>query len=420
MTASSAAPTTSVATERFPRLAALLVAVLAAAYTLPMVVDSFSATKEFRPISEPSPPTPQIVDRVTLLSNVAVLAVCVLVIALRIRNLRRLIGPVLLLLVAWGWAVIGLVVSDADIPRSVALIPLILVAMALSRPDRLALEALGWATFAVAGLSLVMGAFFPDAGRYARPESLADDKFVWGLGILAGPFPSGNNLGLALAVGLPSVFFLPRRWQRVAGAAACAVALFWTFSRTSWLAALAGVAVWLLLTLLPRRRRLAAAVSLGLLGAVAVVLPFLTSDPTAYSNRGHLWVAGVETWLEKPLTGWGASYYLQIPGTADDLGNFAYHAHNQTVHLLVTGGIVLFALVGAAFAWAAVASVRDAAAGFLWPAAAMAALLASAIVEVPLGIVDRTMFYPSVMLTLLMILTFARADRRTDAGGALA
>jgi O-antigen ligase len=159
---------------------------------------------------------------------------------------------------------------------------------------------------------------------------------------------------------------------------------------------------------LARVRAGIAAAALAVLGLVALALPFVTGSPTAFNNRGGFWQEGIDAWLERPLLGWGADYYLQLARSADNLGGFAYHAHNQTAQLLVTGGLVLLVLVLAAVVWASVVAVRHAAAGTAWPAAFLAAFLVSAMFEVPLGLVDRGMFYPAVLVPLCLLLSRSR------------
>jgi O-antigen ligase len=302
------------------------------------------------------------------------------------------------------------------VARRVVLIPLICVAFALLRPGLAAVRALGWVTAVLAAVSLVLAVVDPSAARYDLSADLADDKFVGSAGILAGPFGSGNNLGLALAVGLPSVLMLPRRWVRAVAVAVVLVALAWTFSRTSWFAALAAVAVGAAVVLLPGLRRLGAAAVLSGLGLVALVLPWVTSSGTAFSNRGGFWAQGLEVWRERPLTGWGPDYYARVAQSADNLGGFAFHAHNQGVQLLVTGGVLLFAVVVAAFVWAGVRAVREAALGRPWAAMVMTALLVCATFEVPLGVVDRAMFFPFVLVPLCILLTSATPGQRPDGG----
>lgn len=413
-------------------LGRVLVAAVVVGYLLPLLVESFVNPKGFRPITDAPPAPDATLELVTLLCNVLVLGVCAGAVVLRLGRLRRLVGPILLLLAAWVVAVAGLVLADASVTRGVVLFPAICAAVTLVRPGTAAARAVGWAVLALVGLSLLMALVTPDAGLYYQRADQADEKFVWDHGILVGPYRTGNNLGLVLAVGLPFVLSLPRRWVRSAGTLATVAALAWTFSRTSVVAALAGAAVWAALVLLPRalgrrargsgdgprdgaapaglprlRAGLAAA-GLAVLGLVALALPFVTGSSTAFNNRGGFWQEGIDAWLERPLLGWGADYYLQLARSADNLGGFAYHAHNQAAQLLVTGGLVLLALVLAAVTWASVVAVRHAAVGSAWPAAFLAAFLVSAMFEVPLGLVDRGMFYPAVLVPLCLLLAHGR------------
>lgn len=397
-------------------LSRVLVVAVAVGYLLPLFVESYVNPKGFRPITDAPPPPDPTLELVTLLCNALMLLTCAAIGVLRLRRLRRLAGPILLLVAAWVAAVAGLVLADTSVNRGVVLFPAICAAVALLRPGVAMVRALGWVVLGLVAVSVVMALVSPDAGLYFREASRRDEKFVWDYGILVGPYRTGNNLGLVLAVGLPFVLQLPRRWVRVVGTVATVLALAWTFSRTSELAAVAGAGVWAVLTLLPRLtggrgpdavarlRGALAAAGLAVLALAVLALPFVTPSATAFNNRAGFWQQGIDAWLERPLLGWGADYYLQLARSADNLGGFAYHAHNQTAQLLVTGGIVLLALVGLAVAWACVVAVRLAAAGNAWPAAFLAAFLVSAAFEVPLGIVDRGMFYPAVLVPLCLLL----------------
>lgn len=408
---------------------AVLVWAVTLGYVVPMFAGSFVVPKGFRPITEEAPSVGPVVERVGLVGAVVVLLACLAVLAIRRGELRRLLSPVLLLVVAWGVAVLGLLTWDAEVSQRLVLVPAICLAFALVRPGLAAVRALGWATVGLAGTSLVLAVVRPDAVRYQRPPSLQDDKFVWAHGILSGPFGSGNNLGLALAVGLPAVMYLGRRWLRTIGVVVVLLALGWTFSRTSWVGALAALGLGVVLILLPRVRstssrldlsrvrRVAAALALSGTGLVALALPVATSSDTAFSNRGGFWQHGLDAWQERPWTGWGSGYYGRLAESEDNIGGFAFHAHNQWLHLLVIGGILLFVPVVAAFVSAAVAAVRMAGEGFAWPATMLTALFVSTMFEVPLGLVDRSMFYPAVLVPLSMVLTAGRPPRAQPTHG---
>lgn len=392
------------------RLAApVLVAAVTVGYVLPMLVDSLTSRKEFRPITDGPAPEHALVGLATTAGNALVLVVCLAVLVLHRRRWRDLLGPVALLLGAWAVALGTLVVQGSpELNRSMVLLPLVLAAATVLRPDRRAVEAIGVATVAVAGVSLLLGLVLPDAGRYVRAAEVADEKLVGPLGILAGVYPSGNNLGVALALGLPAVLALRRPLLRWSAFAVVVLALAWTTSRTSWVAAAVTVAVWVALRFAGRRRDQLAALVLAALGTASLVLPFVTRDPTAFTNRATYWVAGLEAWRDAPWLGHGADHYTAVARESGALGGYAYQAHNQVVQLLVTGGLVLLVLVGAAVALAAVRAVRvvdrDP-----WLATFVVALLCAGLFEVPVGVVDRVMFVPFALLPLAVALAYRPA-----------
>lgn len=432
-------------------LGRLLVAAVALGYLVPLTVESFVHPKGFRPITDAPPAPDPTLELVTLLGNALMLAACAGVVLLRLGRVRRLLGPVLALLAAWAVGVAGLLAAGSSVSRGVVIFPAVCAAVAVLRAGGAIVRALGWTVLALVAVSVVMAVATPDAGLYFLEANQRDEKFVWDHGILVGPYRTGNNLGLVLAVGLPFVLALPGRALRVAGTAVTALALAWTFSRTSIGAAVVGVAVAAVLAGLPRLtgarggglhrpgalgaphpssalgglhpssalggqgaagtarlRGALAAAGLAVLGLAVLALPVVTRDPTSFNNRAGFWHEGLEAWRQRPLLGWGADYYARLARSEENLGGFAYHAHNEAVQLLVTGGVVLLGLVLAAVVVASVTAVRLAAAGVVWPAAFLAAFLVSAAVEVPLGVVDRGMFYPAVLVPLCLLLTQGR------------
>jgi hypothetical protein len=139
------------------------------------------------------------------------------------------------------------------------------------------------------------------------------------------------------------------------------LALVWSAARSTIGAAVALALVAVVLSLLPVGRRAVPGrlVVWGALGLVAV-LPFVTSSPGAFTNRGGIWAASLAHWRDHPWTGNGSDFYTRIAQTSGDLGGTVYHGHNEMVQLLVTvqratrtpGGVVvgvsvLLALAGA-------------------------------------------------------------------------
>lgn len=386
-----------------------LVVAVTVGFLLPLLVDSLHGVKEFRPITATPVPDPPVVALAATAGNVLVLAACLTVLVVHRRRWRDLLGPAALLLGAWAVALGVLLSHGSDVPRAVVLLPLVVVAGTLLRPGRPAVAALGAATAAVAATSLVLGLLLPSAGRYVRPESVADEKPVGALGILAGVLPSGNNLGVALALGVPAVLVLRRAWLRWAALLTVVAALAWSASRASWLAAGAVLATALVLHVAGRRRDLLAALALGALGTANVVLPLVVQDPSAFTNRATYWIAGIDAWRDAPFLGHGADYYTVVAREGGALGGHAYQAHNQVVQLLVTGGLVLLVLVVGAVLVAAVRAVRAAPAD-LWPTTFLVALLCTSLFEVPLGVVDRVMYAPAALLPLVLVLAWRTVD----------
>lgn len=382
---------------------------VAVGYLLPHVVDSFTGVKAFRPITEGVATTTRLESLTATAGNVLVLGASLLVIWLFRRNWRDVLGPAGLLLTAWLVAVLGSLAHDQQLFRVVLLFPVVVCATTMLRPGRRAVGALGWVTMTLAAVSILMGLFDPDAGRYLRPEALADEKPLTSLGILAGVYPTGNNLGVALAIGLPAVALIRRRSVAAAGVALTGVALLWTGSRTAVLAASLSIAVGLLMRLTERWRDAVSALVLAATGSVAVLLPFVTRSETAFTNRGTYWIDGLHTWRNQPFLGAGPRYYWDVAASTGDLGGFAYHAHNQTVQLLVTGGIVMFGLCAAVVVWAIVRAVRCASHDIA-PTMMLVALLVTATFEVPLGFVDREMYHPFALVALLLVLAMGRPE----------
>lgn len=368
--------------------------------------------------------------------NAALLGLCAVLVLMRVRTLpwRRPVGW-LLLLAPWVWAVGHLVVLGRPPGAPALLYPAVVTAAWAVRPGLASVRVLGGLVTATAAVSLVLGALLPGRALYEDYEGADLDKSLGPFGILAALQPSGNNLGVALAIGLPAVWCLRTRWRWLA-LAVTVLALAWSFSRTAWAATIVAVVAALLVRYAPRRT-VVAGTGLGLLGAAVVVVPFVVSDPTAFANRATFWIGGLEAWREQPLVGHGTDWFKVVASGDDNLGGYAYQAHNQAVQALVTGGVVLMLLIGALLAYAAVRAVRllrtegpgsrlrtDGAGSVprpdgdapgplaLWGVTTMAALLAVCVAEVPLGTVDRSFYLPFVLLPLVVLVLAPEGDRR--------
>jgi len=388
---------------------------------VPRLIDSLTVAKGFTPITDGAAPLAGVAGAATTAANGLMVVICAGVVLLRAPTLSLRRVPVLALLLApWVIAATQLTLLGRP-PAAPALVyPAVVVAFWALRPGPSAVEVVGYLAGATAVASLCLGVFAPAAGRY--PLDVAGlDKVIGPAGVLSGVMPTGNNLGLVLVVALPTVFAIRRRSFRWASLGAVVIALAWTVSRTSWIAAVVVVVTMAAVRWL-WRPRLVAVAGLGLLALAGMVIPFVTSQPTAFTNRASYWIPTLAAWRDRPITGFGADYFKQIAGTAQGLGGHAYHAHNQWVHLLVTGGLLLAVAVLALLVVAGVRAVGLAAARVPWGAGWLVAMLSVSILEVPLGFVDRMMFLPVALVPLCLLICGDRptAESRPGASPAAA
>jgi hypothetical protein len=142
------------------------------------------------------------------------------------------------------------------------------------------------------------------------------ELFLHGYYRLLGPFKNHHTLAvLTSGVGTVAVYAFfrekgPWKWLAVATGLGCAVALFYTYVRTSWLLVAGFVAIWLLLE---KRWKLAG------LGALVVVAAFLLS-PTLrdrFSDVGNLLTRTA------PEGGWASLGSWRVHIWTDSFQNFA-------------------------------------------------------------------------------------------------
>lgn len=189
------------------------------------------------------------------------------------------------------------------------------------------------------------------------------EKSVTGAPLLAGIFSHSNLLGLFLTASLPFAFLERRfllRWSMVLSIAA---ALVLTSSRTALFGAGVVLGAILLGWLLPRLAfRAVTAVGLVALSIAVVQVPFTETDPSAYTERGGIWMYNIGLLPGHWLSGLGAWYYSDTYAQfVSALSTAASHAHNTLLTMLVMGGL---ALVGAVVvvlwcAWRGIDGMED-------------------------------------------------------------
>jgi O-antigen/teichoic acid export membrane protein/O-antigen ligase len=251
---------------------------------------------------------------------------------------------------------------------SVAL-PLAAVAIWLRPPQPRVLATFGVLGAVTAAGSILLALVRSDLALLSGADAGAKAVLLGGL--LAGPYPHSNVLGIALALSLPFVLCLRHAAARWGSVAVILFALFWTGSRSSQLAAAAVVGTYLAYRLVKRRALRTWVLSLPIAGGAVLVLatPLLTSDPAAFTRRGQIWDALLDRWADRPVLGLGPEFFERHPELAAELGGQFNHGHNVLVQLLVVGGLVAAILFALLFAEAWRWSIPLARAGL--PAAAL-------------------------------------------------
>jgi hypothetical protein len=352
-------------------------------------------------------------------------ALCVLVVVFRVNDTTRVgLWRLAAVLAPWLWLVVRDAYSAVVTPDSVLYV-LVVLALAALRPSPRVLRTVAVLVIVTAVVAMLLGLLLPSAGilRDAGGDARVSDKeTIPGLGLLEGMFTSENNLAQYLALGASSVLVLPRWWLRATGLLLVGVAVYWSSSRGAMIALGVSLAVAVLVWVL--REGVSAAVAcltarIAIVAAVAtmVVLPLLGWDDDAFTKRGDIWNGSLAEWVRRaPWFGFGSNWYQRIAGTeTTPFHGGAYTGHNQVVHLLATGGLVLAVLaVASLLAQGAVVS-RPSHPAFVAATSLVVAVAVSGFLEVPLGFVDRSMFW-TVGLVPLTIVFFARGRRRRRGG----
>ncbi len=164
---------------------------------------------------------------------------------------------------------------------------------------------------------------------------------------LAGLLPHPNALGYACAVALVLAWLdSPSRFRKPI-ASIVLIALIATASRTALFAGL------LALTFLIASRltvRFETIMRIAILGSTAAfsLLPLISSYRESFSSPGRsvLWNYSWAFWPKSPWTGHGTKYWSRLGSSSSGTFQFAFHAHNLWLDLLVTLGLL------GALAWA--------------------------------------------------------------------
>ncbi|WP_171042372.1 O-antigen ligase family protein [Sinomonas gamaensis] len=275
------------------------------------------------------------------------LQVAVILVALVVGgfSLRRFRGGFALIIYLLPW--VAMTIATAYMEHRISYTSVIypvagVVAGSLDDPKRV-LRTIGSLASLLAISSLVLAVAMP--GAALMEQSPGVDKGIISSQLLVGPLYHPNQLGESLALGLPFVAFIVRRRWRWMGYTVVAVALLWSGSRTSLVAAGVGVLATILWLSIRKYGKKAAFSPLGLYilnvsvfitGALVVI----TSNAESFTGRGLIWAGSLDQWATSPMLGKGVQIFAELAEIQNDVGSGAFHAHNMYVHFLITCGLV--------------------------------------------------------------------------------
>jgi O-Antigen ligase len=315
-------------------------------------------------------------------------------------------GSLLLLTLPWAYIVSRDLYLQLPLSREGIAYPVVVLALWSLRPELKRLSTLGYLVSLTAGLSVVIAIMAPDQGilRTVTGEVIATDKQVLSNGLLVGIFTQPNNLGQFLAVGLPTILLIRRLWHRIPLLAITSFAIVWSASRGAMIAVVVGLVSYLVMVTSGRLgRRILGPVVVLVLFALVSVLPFVTTNPASFSNRGLIWTVSLNAWGGSVWTGYGVNWYQVVGSTSARISGSVFHGHNQVVQLLATGGL-LFAFAVLPVLLAAV--VRSAAfntSGHIFGICWLAVLAGASVFEKSLAFVDNRNFLVVSMIPLALL-----------------
>lgn len=384
-----------------------LIGVVWAWICLPKIIQTLLSPKYRSIVGVENAPYSRLAAAADYALYLGVIAVCVLVIVGYLNDPdTSALGRLAVMVAPWVY----IVVRDLYVPKSlsqegVAYI-LIVVAVWFLRPRIAHLQCMGYLMGLTAVVSIAIAIALPAQAifRTAAGEVIVDDKQVLPWGILVGIFTQGNNLGQFLALGLPTAFLVRHRWHRAALVILSLFAITWSASRGSMIAVGAGLLAYVLVRVCaPWLRRIVvpAAVAGGF--AIVCVVPFLTTNPEAFTNRGLVWITSLQAWGGNPWFGLGSNWYNEVGRTSARIAGSVFHAHNQLVQFLVTGGVVFVLVVLPLLAVATVRATKFAVRGEFFAVCWLMTLAGSCLLEKSFAFVDNGNFLAVTVLPLTVI-----------------
>lgn len=296
---------------------------------------------------------------------------------------RRPLPAAAVLLMATSVQYTLLVVEDFHLTRGMVVFGLTLTALVVCppAPDRALAD---FARLGLLGLAASWLTAFasPSVGWLTTSAADSGDRLSLVPGLrLAGVFSHPNMLGYVSTALLASALMSPRVPRRRLLVVVSVVTLVGCGSRTALATALLVGVLWFAKGTIGRCMRVGAA-------AAVLICAYLPAQGTvgfvASVGREEIWVMARRVWVEQPIVGHGLDFWQSGRAQATGFPTFAYHAHNQVLDNLVLGGLVATSLIAAYLGIHAVTMARwSRQAGTPVPALS-AALLCTAISEVPI------------------------------------
>lgn len=396
----------------------MLVVLTWAGAVLPPLVASVLAPKYRTGVGEQVVAT-VVAVQVQRVFAVLVLGWCLFVLLSRVRNLPTDRWVLLAVLLApWLCMVSRDLYNDRPPTQLVKLLyPALVVAVWILRPQLARLSLLAYLVGLTALIDIALALALPNRGLFTSVtgEFITPEKQILPFGILVGIFSSGNVAAQFLVASFPTVALVRNAAHRFWLTVLIGFTLVWTSSRTSLAAFVVALLMFAAIALLPPQGRGAAALfGVFALGATMVLTPLFTTTYAAFTNRGYIWQMSLTAWDTNRTFGLGSDWYSRIGRFMNDLPSTAFHGHNLLVHSLVIGGYLYVSLMLLVMLALLLAAVRWAFRGVSFPAAMMAAAMVSSTLEVPFGVIDRSVMYVVVALPFAVIL-FATVPPRPDA-----
>lgn len=394
-------------------LSRLLAWLVGALVVVPPLIQTIQAPKARPSVATVSQTGSVLAGRSQTLLFLLVGGTCLWIIAARWRSATTSRGWSLLVAVAGpAYLTFRDLYAGQGLNKDQIFICLIILAVWVLRPELEDLVVLGYLVGVVAISSIALGILLPSHALWLSADAtvIDSDKAILPFGVLVGIFPNGNILGVCLVIWLPFAMLIRSRGWRWAIVGASLFALIWCASRGSFLALGLSAVTVAILHYTPRRGRRAVATAAALSTLVLVAaLPWFTTDPLAFTNRGWIWAGSIDAWESSPAFGLGTNWF-RIVGTTSGILGPAYHAHNQFLQALVTGGVVALLLL----VWLLWLATNAAARLAVWrssvPAAFVVALAASLVFEVPMSI-DNMKTLPAWLLPLSAIIFTEHLNR---------